>query len=191
MTIDTSSPSTTQPLKPVTWSWLVQHPARLIAFGFGSGLAPFAPGTIGTLWAWAAGLMLYHFYQPSVLETAVYLLIGFLIGVWVCGITGHDLGQPDHGGMVWDEIIAFWIVLSFLLPASFWSQLLGFALFRFFDAVKPGPIKTIDQFFKHWRPQSAFDERWELTIRGFGVMIDDLAAALATLLTLAILYRVF
>ena len=185
------SSSTRQFKDPVSWTWLVHHPARLIAFGFGSGLAPFAPGTIGTLWAWAAGLMIYHVYQPTFIETALYLFVGFILGIWVCGLTGKDLGQPDHGGMVWDEIIAFWIVLSLLLPTSFWSQALGFILFRFFDAVKPGPIKMIDQFFKNWRPQSSFDQRWELPIRGFGVMIDDLAAAFATLLTISILYRLF
>lgn len=173
------------------WSWLRADPARLIAFGFGSGLAPIAPGTVGSLWAWAAGLIIFHGFNLTLIESLIGITIGFMVGIWACGKTGKDLGQPDHGGMVWDEVIAFWIILVFILPAPFWIQLLAFALFRVLDAAKPGPIKSIDLYFKSWKPVTVFTQKWELSIRGFGVMIDDLAAALGTLVLLAILYRLF
>lgn len=179
----------TPPLKP-SWTWLRESPARMIAFGLGSGLAPFAPGTIGTLWAWAIGLIFFYGFELSPLESTIGLIAGFLIGIWVCGETGKDLGQPDHGGMVWDEIIAFWIIMTFVMPTSFWMQLLSFAIFRWLDAAKPGPIKVIDQYFKTWVPRSRFEQKWELYIRGFGVMIDDIAAALATLVLLSVIYRI-
>lgn len=177
-------------LRP-TWSWLSQHPARMLAFGFGSGLAPVAPGTVGTLWAWATGLVILYGFELTSTEIFIGLTLGFLIGILVCAVAGRDIGQPDHGGMVWDEIIAFWIILVFIMPASIWMQLLAFGIFRWLDAVKPGPIKKIDQFFKTWSPKTPFEKEWELAIRGFGVMIDDLAAAIGTLFFLAIIYRIF
>lgn len=170
------------------WSWLWRRPLRAIAFGFGSGLAPKAPGTFGTLWAWASGMLFYTLFpETPFFWVSLLLCLGFLLGIWVCGETGDDLGQPDHGGMVWDEIIAFWGILAFILPASFVIQLLAFALFRFFDAVKPGPIRVIDNFFKTWKPQTIWQKKSATYILGFGVMVDDLLAAFFTLLVLALL----
>lgn len=190
MNISDQSLYTTTPLAP-TWSWLSQHPARMIAFGFGSGLAPVAPGTVGTLWAWAIGLFIFYGLEPNPTEMFIGLMLGFFVGIVVCGLAGRDIGQPDHGGMVWDEVIAFWIIMALIMPASIWMQFLAFGIFRWLDAVKPGPIKIIDQYFKTWTPKTPFQTNWELVIRGFGVMIDDLAAALGTLFLLAVVSRVF
>ena len=116
------------------------------------------------------------------------------MGCWICGKVGEELGVPDHGGIVWDEFIAFWLILLVCMPMSIWSQLGAFALFRFFDAVKPGPIKMIDQYFKHYNLVDRVDQPTRLPlwfIKGFGVMIDDLAAAFATLLVITILVRIW
>jgi phosphatidylglycerophosphatase A len=96
------------------------------------------------------------------------------------------LGKKDFGGIVWDEIIAFWLVLIFIMPTNIWMQAGAFAIFRFFDAVKPGPIGMIDRHFKNFEggnsPPSIFQILW----RGFGIMVDDLAAAFFTLLIMAL-----
>lgn len=143
------------------------HPAHGIAFAGGVGLIPVAPGTFGTLlafplyWALTAGVSLY---------VQLLLVVGlFAVGVWACQVTGRHLGVADHGGMVWDETVAFLLVLMFT-PAGLLWQLAAFALFRFFDIVKPPPIRHFDRTLKH----------------GFGVMFDDLLAAGYTLLILAL-----
>jgi len=140
--------------------------SRLIALGFGSGLSPVAPGTMGTLWAWAAWLVLSMWLSP--LEILAVCAGGFAIGVWACQRTGEALGVADHGAIVWDEVVAFWLVLS-LAGGGAGTQLAAFALFRFFDVVKPPPIRHFDATIKN----------------GFGVMFDDLIAAFYTLLALA------
>ena len=151
--------------------------------GFGAGLSPVAPGTAGTLWAWASFWVIDFFSGPWV--WSLLLPLGLGVGVWACHRTGQLIGA-DHGAMVWDEVIAFWLVLA-VLPRSFemdlsdytdgWSafalQFLAFALFRFFDAVKPPPVGWVDRAFKG----------------GWGVMADDLVAAALTLLTIAVLLR--
>ena len=149
------------------WRFLLSHPAHLLSFGFGSGLARKAPGTFGTLVAfplyWALSLRLTD------LGILLVLVLAFAIGVWVCGITGRALGVADYGGIVWDEIVAFLLVL-FLTPPGWYWALLAFTLFRFFDIVKPQPIRYFDS---HWHG-------------GLGVMFDDLLAAGYTLLCMAI-----
>jgi len=152
-------------IKP-DWAFLFSHPAHLLSFGFGSGLAHKAPGTFGTLVAFP----MYWYLSPR-LSDEVFILVliwAFAFGVWVCDITGKTLGVPDHSGMVWDEIVAFLLVLFFTPPGWEWSML-AFALFRFFDIVKPPPI--------HY-----FDKTWH---GGLGVMFDDLLAAGYTLLSMA------
>ncbi|MGI4937603.1 MAG: phosphatidylglycerophosphatase A family protein, partial [Janthinobacterium lividum] len=130
--------------------FMLAHPAHFLALGFGSGLSRIMPGTSGTLLAWLS----YHVLTtrwPSVLTSLHWLYLvagGFVIGVWACGKTGRDMGVPDHGSMVWDEIIAFWLVLAFLTPAGFATQLWAFIWFRFFDMVKPPPIAWFDRRFK-------------------------------------------
>jgi phosphatidylglycerophosphatase A len=98
------------------------------------------------------------------------------------------LGKKDFGGIVWDEIVAFWLVLIFIMPAGLWVQMLAFALFRFFDAVKPGPIGMIDRHFKYLEDgDHASSSSFSVVLwRGFGIIADDLAAALFTLLTIAL-----
>jgi len=141
------------------FKFLLAHPARMIAFGFGSGLAPKAPGTVGTL----LGLPLFWLIAAATqdLPKQIALIIAvFLLGVWACGRTGHALGVADHGGMVWDEIVAFALVLLFTPVGWLWI-VLAFALFRLFDILKPWPIRLADARLKN----------------GFGVMFDDLLAA--------------
>lgn len=138
-------------------AFLFAHPAHFIALGFGAGLASRAPGTFGTLvalplYALTAGL-------PAIAYWGL-LLLGGLLGVWACDRTGRALGAPDHGGIVWDEIVAFLIVLPFA-PAAWWGYLAAFALFRLFDIWKPFPIGWLDARVKG----------------GFGVMLDDVLAA--------------
>ena len=118
--------------------FLLAHPAHFIALGFGSGLASRAPGTFGTLAALALYWILAQALAPLAIALAAVPL--FFVGVWACGVTGRDLGSADHGAMVWDEIVAFWIVLWLVMPTGFWGQLIAFALFRLFDAVKRGPV---------------------------------------------------
>ncbi len=154
-------------VKP-NWRFLFSHPAHLLSFGFGSGLAPKAPGTFGTLVAFP----MYWYLAPRLSDLMLILVLiwAFVIGIWVCDITGKALGVADYGGIVWDEIVAFMLVLFFTPPGWYWS-LLAFALFRFFDIVKPQPIRY-------------FDSTWH---GGLGVMFDDLVAAGYALLCMAVL----
>jgi len=150
------------------WRFLFSHPAHLLAFGFGSGLARKAPGTFGTLVAFP----FYWYLAPRLSDMAfiLVLILAFAIGIRVCDITGKALGVADYGGIVWDEVVAFLLVLFFTPDEPAW-QLLAFLLFRFFDILKPQPIRY-------------FDKNWH---GGLGVMFDDLLAAGYTLLCLAII----
>jgi phosphatidylglycerophosphatase A len=146
---------------------LSAHPAHFISLGFGSGLSPKAPGTAGSFLAWAlyaAYAALVPFVFP-VWATAAILLLMFFGGAWCLAKTGAALGEVDHGGIVWDEMVAVWLILL-LIPQTFWWQLAGVLVFRFFDILKPWPIRQADARFKN----------------GLGVMFDDLLAALYTLL---------
>jgi phosphatidylglycerophosphatase A len=151
--------------------FVLAHPAHLIAFGFGAGLAPVAPGTFGTALGWAIGWGLGAFHPTAILAAA---LVFFVIGLWACEVTGRHLGIADHGGMVWDEVVAFLLVLA-LVPRELAWQAVAFVAFRFFDIVKPPPIRY-------------FEKRYS---GGFGVMFDDLIAAGYTLLVLAVAKRAF
>ena len=155
--------------------FMLGHPARWVALGFGSGLSPWAPGTVGTLWAWAA----YHVISLWLGSGAwaVGIAASLLLGWWACSRTAEDLRIADPGAIVWDEVVAFWIILWVLMPAPLWLQALAFALFRFFDAVKPGPVGWADRAFK---------DRKHPWARGFGILWDDLVAAACTLMVLAL-----
>ena len=152
--------------------FLLSHPAHLIALGFGAGLSRLAPGTVGTLWAWAAFLILQIWLTP--LEMGVLIAVSLLVGWWACTVCARHMGVADPGAIVWDEVVAFWLVLWLVTPTTFWGQLGAFLLFRFFDAAKPGPVKWADQLFKGfgWRG-------------GWGILFDDLVAAFCTLLVIA------
>lgn len=138
--------------------FLVAHPAHFIALGFGSGLAPVAPGTFGTLVAFPIVWLLGLFLPPLAIAFCAIPL--FLVGWWACERTGRDLGVADHGAMVWDEVVAF-MPLAALASASFLLEAIAFALFRLFDVWKPYPIRLLEKNVKG----------------GLGVMIDDVFAA--------------
>ena len=167
-----------RPLRKPTLRFMLSHPAHLIALGFGSGLSAAAPGTVGTLWAWLSFLVL----QPRLSDAqwALVLSLGLVVGIWACTVTARHLAVADPGAIVWDEIIAFWAVLWLVTPAGFWAQLAAFALFRFFDAAKPGPVAWADQLFKLKRGEAI---GWR---QGFGIVFDDLVAALCALMVLAV-----
>lgn len=149
------------------WPFVLRHPAHFIAFAGGVGLVPVAPGTFGTLLAYP----LYWALAPRLSTLELVALVGllFLAGVWACRVTGRALGVLDHGGMVWDEVVAFLLVLCLAPPWGYW-QAWAFLLFRLFDILKPPPIRYYDRTLKG----------------GFGVMFDDLVAAFYTLIVLAI-----
>ncbi|WP_313300648.1 phosphatidylglycerophosphatase A [Diaphorobacter sp.] len=152
--------------------FMFSHPLHLIALGFGSGLSRVAPGTVGTLWGWLAFLVLQLWLTPA--QIGMVIAASLVIGWVACTITAKNMGVADPGSIVWDEIVAMWIILWLAMPMGFLGQLIAFGLFRFFDAAKPGPVKWADQLFKGfgWRG-------------GFGIMFDDLVAAFCTLLVIA------
>ncbi len=161
-----STTSARAPDRP-SWRFVVSHPAHAIALLAGVGLIPIAPGTFGTLGAlplhlWAAAHLTAYLHLAGIAAL-------FAIGIWAAGRTSRDLGVADHGGIVWDETVAFLLVLFFTPPHPVWL-VLAFVLFRFFDICKPPPIRYFDRSLKG----------------GFGVMFDDLLAAGYTLLCLAI-----
>lgn len=160
MTISADSPAR------ASARFVFSHPAHFIAFGFGTGLAPVAPGTFGTLLALPIYVLLAPRLGPQ--EFVLLLLAMFVIGVWACELSGRRLGVHDHGGMVWDETTAFLLVL-FLTPNQPLWQAFAFLLFRLFDIFKPAPIRHFDRSIRN----------------GAGVMFDDLIAAFYALLCLA------
>jgi phosphatidylglycerophosphatase A len=153
--------------------FLLSHPAHFIALGAGAGLSRLAPGTAGTLWAWAVFLLLQVWLNP--LQMGVLIAVSTVVGWWACTVTAQHMGVADPGAIVWDEVIAFWLVLWLVTPTTFGGQLAAFILFRYFDAAKPGPVRWADGLFKGfgWRG-------------GWGIIFDDLVAALCTLLVIAI-----
>ncbi|WP_286307140.1 phosphatidylglycerophosphatase A family protein [Polynucleobacter sp. HIN5] len=161
-------------------NWMLGSVHRVFGIGFGVGLAPIAPGTAGTLLAWALFLILNAILSTTVMF--VLLSVGTLYGLWACGQCSHDLGRPDDGSIVWDEIIAFAWILQLLESNDLWVQAIAFLIFRFFDAAKPWPINRIDQYFKkNWIHQEHINSS-QIIKHGFGIMIDDLIAALFTIL---------
>ena len=152
--------------------FLMAHPAHFLALGFGSGLSPLAPGTAGTLWAWLAYLTL----QPFMTQAQIgWLIVGAaLVGWWACMVTAKHMGMLDPGSIVWDEVVAFWLVLWLVMPTGLLGQFAAFVLFRFFDAVKPGPVGWADRRFKG--PGA---------LGSFGILFDDFVAAFCTLLVIA------
>jgi phosphatidylglycerophosphatase A len=165
-----------------TAAFMLRHPARWIALGFGSGLSPKAPGTVGTLWGWVSFLVLDRYLDSA--QWGLLIAASLLLGQWACTATARHLRVADPGAIVWDEIVAFWIILWLLLPAGFVMQLAAFGLFRYFDAAKPGPVGWADRLFK-LQPGQAIGWR-----QGFGILFDDLVAAGCTLLVLALTVKV-
>jgi phosphatidylglycerophosphatase A len=160
-----------------------RHPAHAVALGLGSGLSPVAPGTVGTLWGWASFLALQHWVgtgPQADLVWAAVLAVGWVLGCWACVRTARCLGVADPGSVVWDEIWAFWLILWIISPVDWRGQLVAFVAFRYFDAAKPGPVAWADGLFK-----ASADGRigWR---QGLGIMLDDLVAAVCTLIVLAL-----
>jgi phosphatidylglycerophosphatase A len=157
---------------PPRASFVFSHPAHVVAFGFGLGLAPYAPGTFGTLLGFPLWWAIRGYGGPLQVFAAIALL--FIAGIWICDIAGRHLGIADHGGIVWDEAVAFTLVLA-LVPSGAGWQLAGFLVFRLFDIVKPSPIREIEARLRG----------------GLGVMADDLLAAGYTLFVLALVKRIW
>ena len=148
---------------PKVWSNLW----HFLAFGFGTGLAKKAPGTWGTLAGLAVMPLLYQLPLQLVL---LFIVLASIFGVWLCGRVAEDLGVPDHGGIVWDEMVGIWLTLI-LLPNSLVWWVLGFILFRILDILKPWPISWLDRH----------------VAGGLGIMLDDiLAGIIAGLLLLGL-----
>ena len=176
------SPPMPTPIARPTSRFMLSHPAHLIALGFGSGLSPFAPGTSGTLWAWLAFLVMQNWGMTDA-HWALLIAASIPLGWWASTVTARNMRVLDPGSIVWDEVVAFWLVLWLVMPAGFWGQLVAFGLFRFFDAVKPGPVGWADQLF---HGVNADTDRHAWTKAGFGIMWDDLVAAACTLLAIAV-----
>ena len=137
---------------------ILANPIHLLAFGFGAGLFPKAPGTVGT-----AVAVLIYLVLPS-MQPVIYaglILLSFVFGIWICGKTSEDLGVHDHGGIVWDEFVGYWVTM-FMAPSGLFWVLLGFVFFRLLDIFKPWPIKWADK---------------ELA-GGLGIMLDDVLAGI-------------
>ncbi len=173
MQTGTTPPEPSAPIFRPGVRFLLAHPAHFIALGAGVGLARIAPGTVGTLWAWLAFLVLDLLLTPA--QLGLLILAGLLIGWWACTVTAQHMQVADSSHIVWDEVVAFWLVLWLLLPAGLAVQGLAFALFRFFDAVKFGPGAWADRNFKGLGPRG-----------GLGILLDDVVAAFCTLLVLAL-----
>lgn len=147
-----------EPSRP---NFRVAHPAHFLALGFGSGLAPWMPGTFGTLAAIPVYLLVA---QLSLVYYLVLTAAMFAVGVWLCDVTARDAGVHDHPAIVWDEIVGF-LITMLAVPPTWYGVLAGFLLFRLFDILKPWPIRLLDRYVKG----------------GFGIMVDDAVAGLFAL----------
>jgi phosphatidylglycerophosphatase A len=147
--------------------FLTEHPAHFFAMGFGSGLSPYAPGTMGSL---AALPLAWSISGLPIALQLIIVAIMYAIGCHICAITSRNLGVIDHGSIVWDEIVAMMLILI-LIPLTWLWWSVAFVLFRLFDIWKPYPIKQFDAKLKN----------------GFGVMFDDLLAGIYALFGVQIL----
>jgi phosphatidylglycerophosphatase A len=150
---------------------VMRHPVHWPAFGFGFGLMPFAPGTWGSL----PGIALWWIVPKDLYIQSGVALVGFLIGIWLCGESARRIGVHDHGGIVWDEIIGMFLTLMVLpvSPEPAWI-LAAFVLFRIADIWKPWPIRDLDHRLHG----------------GLGIMLDDVIAALYAALMLLFFERI-
>jgi phosphatidylglycerophosphatase A len=165
--MSTSVEPVAAPKRRATAAFMRGKFSRLVALGFGSGLAPLLPGTVGTLFAWLSFVVLDRWLGDA--HWALLIAAGTAYGTHACGKVARELGTDDPRAIVWDEILAFWLVLWVAQPAGFRGQLGAFLLFRFFDMVKPPPVGYIDRRFSG----------------GFGILADDFAAAGLTLFVIA------
>ncbi|MFK8049195.1 MAG: phosphatidylglycerophosphatase A [Halioglobus sp.] len=140
------------------------QPVQFFAFGFGSGLSPWAPGTAGTLMAVPLYLLVSDLSLPMY---SLFIAVMTLLGIWFCDVASRELGVHDHPGIVWDEFVGYWITL-WALPATWTWIIAGFVVFRIFDIIKPWPIGPLDKKVKG----------------GFGIMVDDIVAGILACITL-------
>ncbi|MBA6347326.1 phosphatidylglycerophosphatase A [Colwellia sp. BRX8-9] len=151
-----------------TENFRITNPIHFLALGFGSGLLPKAPGTYGTL----AAIPLYLLLAPTSVSTYLAIVIIMSIaGIYICGKAAEDAGVPDHGAIVWDEIVGF-LITMFLVPLTWQSIVVGFILFRIFDIFKPWPISYVDKNLHG----------------GLGIMVDDILAGLASLACMHLIF---
>ena len=150
---------------------VMTNPVHILAFGFGSGLAPFAPGTFGTLMAIPFYLLML---QLSLVPYLVVVAIVCVSGIWICDKSSNLLGVHDHGGIVWDEFAGFFITMI-AAPAGWIWIVIGFVLFRIFDIWKPWPISLLDKKVEG----------------GLGIMVDDIVAGIYAFICLQALYYFF
>jgi len=146
-----------------------QDPNYFLAFGLGSGLIRYAPGTWGTVMAIPLYLLIANLSAISYLTVC---MLAFIYGCWVCGKVANELGVHDYNGIVWDEVVGFWLTM-FAIPVSFSSVILGFILFRVFDVIKPPPILWVDRYVGG----------------GTGIMLDDVLAGIAAWIILFLCYQ--
>ena len=177
---DTPAMSLSPPRGP-TLRFLLSHPAHFIALGAGAGLARRAPGTVGTLWAWVAFLLMQRWLSDATLGWVI--LAALPIGWWAGSVTARNMQVADPGAVVWDEVVAFWLVLWLVMPTGFLGQFAAFLLFRYFDAAKPGPVGWADALFK---PAAGSRAPVSWSLAGLGILFDDLVAAFCTLLVIAL-----
>lgn len=158
------------------FAFMMSHPWHMISLGFGSGLSPIMPGTVGTVF----GSISFHILTqqfPTIFTNITWYIIcivGFLLGVKTCQFTGDALNSPDSGHMVWDEIIAIWFILACMMPTTLLEEIAAFMLFRIFDMLKPPPIRWFDKNIHG----------------GFGVMLDDVIAALFVIFSLMLYTKI-
>ncbi len=141
-----------------------RSPVQFLAFGFGSGLSPRAPGTMGTV---VAVPLYWLFADWSLAWYSGLVLLAALLGIWICGTASRELQVHDHPGIVWDEFVGYWITL-WAMPVDWGWMLAGFVVFRVFDIAKPWPISQLDRRVKG----------------GFGIMVDDMLAGVFACATL-------
>lgn len=152
-------------------SVVLRDPVHFLAFGFGSGLSPLAPGTAGTAVAVVLYLLLPDMAWPLYL---LFILCTFILGVWLCDRSSKTLGEHDPGGIVWDEFVGYWITMFMAPPGWLWV-FVGFGLFRLFDVLKPWPVKWADSQVKG----------------GLGIMLDDVIAGIMAALCIQAIVLLF
>lgn len=155
-----------------TWHFISTRPIYFLAFGLGTGLSPKAPGTVGTLVGYPLYFVLIAFLPfNAAVGTLAFL---YLIGIWICDVTGKAVGLADHSGIVWDEIVAMALVLCFS-PQNIYGYIGAFLAFRMFDIIKPWPINLVDEHMDN----------------GHGVMLDDLLAAIYSIALIQLIVHFF
>nr|WP_246583201.1 phosphatidylglycerophosphatase A [Candidatus Vallotia tarda] len=156
----------TKPRSSATIQFMLSHPLHVLSFGFGSGLSPVIPGTLGTLFGWMSFTVLNTYLNS--MQWWVLIASSLAAGCGFTGFTARQMSEKDPGAVVWDEIVAIWVVMLFITPANFTYQLSAFLIFRFFDIAKPPPIRYFNRRLSG----------------GFDIMLDDMIAALLTLIVI-------